>query len=192
MLNKIVLDLETQKEFAEVGGRGKPHLLKVSVAGIYSYLDDKYSVFEERQLHRLGEILAAADQIIGFNVKQFDLAVLKPYYNFDLSEIPTLDLLEEVEKILGHRLGLDVIAQATLGVGKIGTGLNAVRLWRNGQIEDLKKYCLKDVELTKQVYDYGCRNGKLLYRDFFETRELPVVFSEPLPRKNVVKQASLF
>ena len=192
MLNKIVLDLETQKEFAEVGGRGKPHLLKVSVAGIYSYLDGKYSTFEERELHKLGELLAAADLLVGFNIRQFDLAVLQPYLNFSLNEIPTLDILEEVENILGHRIGLDAIAQSTLGASKIGSGLAAVRLWRAGQIDELKKYCLKDVELTKQIYDYGMKNGKLLYRDFFETRELPVAFPEPAARKNVVRQTSLF
>jgi hypothetical protein len=31
-LKKIVLDLETQKSFDDVGGRGKNHLLKISVA----------------------------------------------------------------------------------------------------------------------------------------------------------------
>ena len=192
MLNKIVLDLETQKEFSEVGGRSKPRLLKVSVVGVYLYLEDKYSIFEERELQKLGELLAAADQIIGFNIRQFDLRVLQPYMDFALEKIPCLDLLEEVEKALGHRVGLDAVASATLGAGKSGTGLNAIRLWKAGQIEELKKYCLKDVELTRNIYEYGRQHGKLLYRDFFETRELPVAFLEPLPRKNVVRQTSLF
>jgi len=45
MLNKIVLDLETQKSFEEVGGFGKNHLLKVSVVGVYSYVQNKYLTF---------------------------------------------------------------------------------------------------------------------------------------------------
>jgi hypothetical protein len=48
MLKKLVFDLETQKEFADVGGRGKNHLLKVSVCGVYDYSQDKYLMFEER------------------------------------------------------------------------------------------------------------------------------------------------
>lgn len=192
MLNKIVLDLETQKEFAEVGGRGKPHLLKVSVAGVYSYRDGKYQIFEERELHRLGELISAADQLIGYNIRYFDLQVLKPYLNFAFEKIPVLDMLEEVDKALGHRISLEAIAQATLGTGKIGTGLNAVRLWRAGQLDELRKYCLRDVEITKDVYEYGKKHGKLLYRDFFETRSLTVLFPEAEARKDVAHQTSLF
>ncbi len=90
MLKKIVLDLETQKEFAEVGGRGKNHLLKVSVCGIYEYATDKYSIFEEHELPKMAPILQTADQIIGFNIKDFDFQVLQPYLNFDINEVPEL------------------------------------------------------------------------------------------------------
>src|SRR6185503_10002024 len=101
-MNKIVLDLETQKSFEEVGGFGKNHLLKVSVVGVYSYLQNKYLSFTENELYRLGEMLSEADQIIGFNIKNFDFQVLQPYLNFKLHEIPHLDILHEIEKILGH------------------------------------------------------------------------------------------
>ncbi len=192
MANKIILDLETQKDFSEIGGRGKNYLLRVSVAGIYSYADDKYYTFSEKELHKLAEVLVVADQIIGFNIAEFDYQVLKPYLNFALTEIPTLDILQEIEIVLGHRISLDAVAKATLGVGKLGSGIEAIRLWKNGQFEELKKYCLNDVKLTKEIYEYGQKNGKLLYRDFFETREIPVNFPEPSVRANVVKQASLF
>lgn len=192
MLNKIVLDLETQRDFAEVGGRNKHHLLRVSVAGIYSYQADKYSSYLESELLKLGEVLAEADLVIGFNIRQFDYEVLQPYLNFPLAELPTLDILEEVEKLAGHRIGLESIAQPTLGVGKTSTGLEAIALWRAGRLDELNKYCLKDVEITKQIYDYGLKNKKLLYRDFFEVREMPVDFPEPVVRENKVRQTSLF
>ena len=53
MLNKIVFDLETQKSFDEVGGRNKNHLLKVSVAVAYVYPENKFLVFEEKNVHKL-------------------------------------------------------------------------------------------------------------------------------------------
>lgn len=190
--NKIVLDLETQKDFAEVGGRNRNHLLKVSVAGIYSYINDEFQIFEERELHKLGEVLNAVDQVIGFNILQFDYAVLQPYMNFKLETIPTLDILVEIEKVLGHRIGLQSVASATLNANKTGTGINAIRLWKNGQLEELRQYCLNDVKLTKEIYDFGQKNGKLLYQDFFESREIPVDFIEPAARTNVIKQTSLF
>ena len=64
-LKKVVFDLETQKEFAEVGGRGRNHLLKVSVAVAYAYPDNKFYVYEENAVHKLGELLQEADLVIG-------------------------------------------------------------------------------------------------------------------------------
>ena len=84
MLKKIVLDLETQREFAEVGGRGKNHLLKVSVAGIYDYNHDRYQVFREHELARLSPILQTADQIIGYNIKDKFTKFYKKTRTFDI------------------------------------------------------------------------------------------------------------
>lgn len=190
--DKIVLDLETQKSFDEVGGFGKNHLLKVSVCGIYSYRDNKYHCFEENQLYKLGEMLQECDQVIGFNSKNFDFQVLQPYMSFKLSEIPHLDILEEVEKLIGHRIKLDNLAHMNLGIGKSGDGLQALKLWKLGQIEDLKKYCLDDVKITKEIYDYVLKYGKLLYKDYFETKEIQLKFAEPAARKPLARQTSLF
>lgn len=192
MLKKIVLDLETQKEFAEVGGRGKPHLLKVSVCGIYDYAQNKYLIYEERELPKLAPLLQTADQIIGFNVKDFDFPVLQPYLNFDLNLIPAFDLLEEIEKALGHRLSLEVVAKGTVGSGKTGNGLDAVKYFRNGRLDLLKKYCLDDVKITKQVYEYALKNQKLLYLDLIKIREIPLVCKEPQARVGVLQQSVLF
>ena len=192
MLKKVVLDLETQKEFAEVGGRNKNHLLKVSVCGIYEYANDKFTVFHENQLHKLAEILQSADQIIGFNIKEFDFEVLRPYMNFDLQALPCLDIIETAHQHLGHRIGLDSIAQATLGFGKSGTGKEAILYFRNNRIDLLKKYCLDDVRITRDVYQYGMNNAKILYKDFFEIKEIPVLWKEPQPKTAVQKQISLF
>lgn len=192
MSNKIVLDLETQKEFAEVGGRSAHGKLRVSVCGIYSYEQDQYLCFDESNLTKLGEMLQETDLVIGYNIKQFDFQVLQPYFNFSMDTVPALDILEEVEKVLGHRIRLEAIAQATLGTGKTGSGLASINLWKTGRIDELKSYCLNDVKLTREVYEYAKVNGKLLFQDFFETREIVLNFPEPAPRINTVVQSSLF
>lgn len=190
--NKIVFDLETQKSFDEVGGRDKNHLLKISVLSLYSYRENKYHCFTEDQIYKAAEIFSAADQIIGFNIKNFDYQVLQPYLSFKIAEIPTLDILEEVEKLIGHRVKLENLAQMNLGVGKSGDGLQALKYFRLGQIEELKKYCTDDVKITKELYDYVLKYGKLLYKDYFETKEIQIRFQEPSIRKPVMRQASLF
>ena len=192
MLKKIVLDLETQKSFQEVGGRGKNHLLKISVACIYDYSTDKYSSFEEHEIGKLSPILQTADQIIGYNIKDFDFEVIKPYLNFDIFTVPYLDLLEEIEKVLHHRIKLDFVAQGTLGSGKTGSGLEALLFYKNGRMDLLKKYCLDDVKITKQVYDYAMRNNKVLYKDFFKTKEIALKIADAVPRLGVQHQAALF
>ncbi|MDE2311842.1 MAG: ribonuclease H-like domain-containing protein [Patescibacteria group bacterium] len=191
-LKKIVLDLETQKLFQEVGGRGKNHLLKVSVCGIYDYSTDKYSIYEEKELSKLAPILQMADQIIGFNIKDFDFEVIQPYLNFDIHQVPYYDLLEEIEKVLGHRINLESVAQGTIGSGKSGSGKEAILYFRNGRMDLLKKYCLDDVKVTKQVYEYALKNQKILYKDFFKTKEIPLKVAEPQPRVGVSHQAALF
>jgi DEAD/DEAH box helicase domain-containing protein len=192
MYKKIVLDLETQKSFEDVGGRGKNHLLKVSVCGIYNYATEQYSIYEEHELPRLASVLQTADQIIGFNIKNFDFAVLQPYMNFDIHQLPYYDLLEEIEKVIGHRIKLESVAQGTIGSGKSGNGLEALLYYKNGRMDLLKRYCLDDVRVTKAVYDYALKNQKLLYRDYFSIREFALTCGEPVGRAGVLRQEVLF
>ncbi len=192
MLREIVLDLETQKSFDEVGGRSKHALLKISVCGIYRYSTNTYETYEEHEMGKLSQILQQADRIIGFNIIGFDFAVLQPYLDFDIFKIPSLDLLVEIEKVLGHRISLETVAQATLGKGKSGTGLQAIQYWRAGKMEELKKYCLDDVKVTKEVYEYAKKNQSLKYVDFFKSKSIPVKLPEAEPRGEVVFQGSLF
>lgn len=191
-INKIVFDVETQKSFDEVGGRDKNHLLGISVVGVYSYPQDKYFAFVESEMPKLEEMFHEADQVIGFNIKNFDFQVLKPYFSLDLDTIPYLDILIEVDKLIGHRVKLDNLAQMTLGVGKSGDGLQALSLYKAGRIDELKKYCLQDVKITKELYDYVLKYNKLIYKDYFETKEIAIIFPEPVSKKITSKQASLF
>ena len=192
MQKKIVLDLETQKSFEEVGGRGKNHLLKISVCGIYDYSRDVYETYEEHELPRMAPLLQAADQVIGFNIKNFDFEVLQPYLNFNIFEIPYYDILEEIDKRIGHKVKLEYVAQATIGSGKSGNGLEALLYYKNGKMDQLKKYCLDDVRVTKEVYDYITKNSKVLYNDYFSIKEVLLDFTEPVSRIGVLRQEVLF
>ncbi|MBI1823983.1 MAG: ribonuclease H-like domain-containing protein [Nitrospirae bacterium] len=160
----LVLDLETQKSFEEVNGRNFRDLL-VSVVGLYSYQKNVFECYVENEVHLLLPMLESADLVIGFNTKRFDYLVLEPYFKKSLDHLRSLDILEEVQKTLGHRLSLDTLAKATLNQSKIGEGLDAIRYFRSGEIDKLKKYCLEDVRLTRDLYEYGKKNGKLYYSD---------------------------
>jgi len=175
--NYLVLDLETQKSFDEVG-RENLHRLKVSVVGVYDYLTDEYRCYAENEINQLEERIRTADLLIGFNIRKFDMPVLAPYLFLSIETVPLLDLMEEIEKVRGHRVGLHSVAQATLGVTKTGEGSNAIILYQQGRMEELKKYCLNDVKLTKEVYEYGCREHKVYFisnRDW-KKYEIPIAW----------------
>ena len=179
----IVLDLETQNSFEEVGGRDHLGRLLVSIVGIYSYEKDQFLTYNERELRHLFPVLEEARLIIGFNIKRFDYKVLEPYCHRGLAHLPTLDILEEAVKVLGHRLRLESLAQATLGRGKAGTGLDAIRYFRQGELENLKAYCLQDVRVTRDLYEFGKLHKKLLYYDQpgKKVLSLPVQWEDPAP-----------
>ena len=176
--NVLVLDLETQKSFKEVGKSKALSLskLKVSVVCIYDYLTGQYAAFEENEIMRLDQRFQTADLIIGFNIRHFDMQVLEPYLFKSIQTLPVLDLLDDIEKARGHRASLDSVARATLKEGKSGSGLDALAYFKEGRMEELKKYCMDDVRLTKDVYEYGCREGKILFTSTwdFKTYEIPV------------------
>jgi hypothetical protein len=77
----------------------------------------------------------------------------------------SLDILKEMQKSAGRRMKLDQIAEGTLGINKSGHGLDAIKWWRSGEIEKVKKYCLDDVRITKDVYEYALKNGKLIFKE---------------------------
>lgn len=158
MRREVVLDIETQNTFQDVGAYN-PSLLNVSLVGCYFYETDTFESFFEADLPKLWPRLERAERIIGYNLVGFDYPCLQRYYSGDIMRLPTVDLLVEIEKRLGFRIKLDDVAQATLGVGKSGHGLQAVEFWKKGELEKLKEYCLQDVRVTRDVYEYALQNS---------------------------------
>ena len=73
--------------------------------------------------------------------------------------------MREIRSVIGRRIKLDYIAAGTLGRNKISHGLEAVRWWKEGKIDEVAKYCTEDVHITKDIYDYALKNNKLLYKE---------------------------
>lgn len=161
MTSPIVFDVETQRIFQEVNN--EIDKLGVSVVGVYDYADGTFKTFFEKDLPQLFQLFENASILIGFNSNKFDLEVLKPYYVGNLAKFPTLDLLEEVQKSLGKRIALDDLVKGTLGRRKEGHGFLAINYFREGKFAELAKYCQSDVRLTRDLYEYGKKYGKVYY-----------------------------
>ena len=162
MSKEVVLDIETRTPITNFRDYSN---LRISLVGVYFYETDSYEYFLEEDLPKLWPRLEHADRIIGFNQKGFDNPVMNNYYAGDINTFPQVDLLELIHQSLGHRVKLDAVAQATLGVGKTGHGLQAVEFWKEGKIKELADYCLQDVKVTKEVYDFACEHGYVKFED---------------------------
>ena len=160
----VYFDLETQRLAQDVGGWQNTHLLGISVAVIYDSLEKRFLSFTEDRIDELLGHLEKADLVVGFNVKRFDYAVLSAYTSKDLQELPTFDILEDIHQRLGFRLGLDHLAKETMGQGKTADGLQAVEWFRKGEMDKLTDYCRQDVATTRDLFQYGLKNGHLIYR----------------------------
>jgi len=183
----LVLDVETQKSLSQVKEKD-PRQLKASFTGVLvkDKSKEQYLGFWENELDKLWPILERADLVVGFNLIAFDYPVLSFYYPGQLAKLPTLDILQQFKEQAGHRISLDNIAQPTLGMAKTGSGLKAIELYRQGKLAELKKYCLKDVEITYQIYRHGQKFGFLNYRDKWNNiRKVKVNFSRPVKQTEV-------
>lgn len=169
-MRKITFDIETTSAAAvfDIGA------MEISVVGVHDSETDTYRAYTVPEFPELWQVIERADLLIGFNSDHFDIPILNKYYAGDLTKIRSIDLLAEVKNVLGRRLKLDSIAKATLGKGKSGHGLDAVTWWAEGKVEKVKKYCLDDVRITKEIYDYAREHKKIRYDDFGQKRDIPI------------------
>ncbi len=160
-----VFDLETKFSAEEVGGWQNVEKMGMSLGVVYDSVLDGYVTYLEEEVESLMEHLHSLELVVGFNNKRFDNRVLYSYGKTGLDELPTLDLLEEIQKHLGYRLSLNGVAEHTLNVKKSGDGLMALQWYRQGNYEMLRKYCMKDVEITKNIMLFALQNGFLLFQN---------------------------
>lgn len=193
-MRKVVFDIETKNFFQDVGSND-PADLDISLVGLYSYDTNTYDSFLQEDFPRLWDILDKVDVLISFNGDHFDIPLLNKYYKKagrgDLLKTRSLDVLKEIRNSYGRRMKLDQIAEATLGVNKSGQGGEAIVWWRNGEVEKVRKYCLDDVRITKDVYEYALKNKKLMFKEgpFVKEIKMDVKHWDQEPE---VKTQSLF
>ena len=193
---ETIFDLETKKFFDETG-TNNPADLGVSIVSLYfREVGGKGEMlsFFEKDFETMWKYFRDADRIIGFNSKNFDIPVLKPYSPSDFADLPHFDILEKVKDESGHRVSLNRIAKDTLGNLKNDNPANAIVYWQEGTPESLQKlqtYCEQDVLLTRDIYDFALKNKYLKFTDYWNNpRTLEVDFSYPAELSKI--QTSLF
>lgn len=163
--NIVFFDVETQYLAEEVGGWDFIHRMKLAAAVTYNTVDKAFHWYTEDKVDDLIAELLAADLVVGYNVLRFDYTVLSAYTEHTLHRLPTVDLLAHLYNALGFRLRLDNVARATLDINKTADGIQAVYWYRQGDIERVLAYCQQDVDITRQLYEFGRERGYVQYLD---------------------------
>lgn len=166
----ITFDIETYGEFGS-GAKAFDNM-ELTICCIHDSETDLYDSFLKEDLPRLWKILESTDVLVGYNSDHFDIPILNKYYPGDLAKIRSIDLLKEIADVLGRRVRLDAVAEGTLGTKKSGHGMQAMQWWKEGNIKKLREYCLKDVEITKKIFDHALQHGTLTFKELGIKKEV--------------------
>jgi DEAD/DEAH box helicase domain-containing protein len=173
VVRRAYFDLETQRRADAVGWENKD-LMFISIAVCYMEPENEYRVYGEGQLpiEQLVEDLRDRDEVVGYNVVNFDRDVLTYYADTDLYEVNWVDMMMDINSCLNRRLsiGLDNVASATLGLGKTAKGIMALEWWEKFQetgdydwVQKIIDYCKGDVDVTRDVHKYGLSHGQIYF-----------------------------
>ena len=154
----LVIDIETQKLVQEVGGWDHIDKLGISVACAYDSKTDQFLSFQENEIKKLID-LCESRLVVGYNIRGFDLPVMAAY-GLDPKRLDVFDIMYDLEALTRQRfLKLEYVARGTLNAGKSADGLQAVEWWKAGQIQKIIDYCMQDIKVTRDVFQFGRQNG---------------------------------
>lgn len=172
-MRTVVFDIETANWMGEEG-ISEVKDLTIAIVCIHDSETDSYSSYLEHELPSLWPILERTDMLVGYNSDHFDVPLLNKYYPGDLTRIKSLDIMLEVQASLGRRLRLDAIADGTLGIKKSGSGVQSLRWWQAGEVDKVRSYCLKDVEITKRIFDHALEHGAVKYKELGRSHDVKI------------------
>jgi DEAD/DEAH box helicase domain-containing protein len=202
MITEIIFDVETKKLFSDITS-DDPGQLGVSIVSVYrrvlnnahEEVSGEMQSFWEKDFDRMWPWFTSATRVIGFNTLKFDIPALRPYTAIALEKLPNFDIMDLVHQKIGRKLSLNTLAQETLGNVKTDQGTNAVLYWAKGDpvsLGKLRTYCEADVALTRDLYDFGRKQGYLKYKDKWnDSVRVAIDCSYPKP-KDAPPQIGLF
>jgi DEAD/DEAH box helicase domain-containing protein len=154
----LIIDVETQKLVQDVGGWDHIDKLGISVACAYDSKTDQFLSYTESELKKLIE-LCEERLVIGYNIRGFDLPVMVPY-GLNIARLDVFDIMYDLQTLTRQQfLKLEAVARGTLNAGKSADGLMAVEWWKKGEIQKIIDYCMQDVKVTRDVFNFGRQNG---------------------------------
>ncbi len=180
----FVYDVEVLRGPEEVdSGWRNPEAMGFGTAVVYDYSSDFYRFFGPDEKDKMTSLMMGG-RVISFNGVRFDNKVVfgNDYPTGEAAWVDCdlllkvvqskfrVNTVEEAEAKVGPKevhdgsIGLDGLAEGTLGLHKSGHGAKAPLLIREGRWTEVFEYNLNDVRLTKKLYDFAVRYGYLIDR----------------------------
>lgn len=169
----LYFDLEVRRGPEDFGGDWERVRKEggVSVLCIWDDQESRPYFYDDHTLAEAADRLCAADLVVSFNGAWFDVPLIENHLMRNLQLREHLDIFSLVKQGLdrsgksfkGH--GLDALAGATLGRGKVGKSSEATGLARVGHWAELVTYCLEDVLLTRDLAKFIAREGYVIDKD---------------------------
>lgn len=179
----LVWDLEIEKPVGEIEGGWdavRQGAAGISALVIYDSETGRYHIYDKHDLLAAVDHLNTADLAVGFNSIAFDSEVVFGVTG-EYIRCPQYDILHEIWKALPSRqtgFKLDDVAMRTIGAGKNSNGEFATALVKAGRWGRLFDYCLNDVHLTKELFNFIVQQGYVKAPDGSE-----LYLQEPFPKE---------
>lgn len=171
-----VFDAEIKERIENLPNGWKDHhLMGVSVLVIFDYRTMRYRIFGDANIEEAISILNTYDIVVGFNTVGFDWKLLRATYpmlyqttyakrvskDFDILREIWISLGLDPDNFNGKTHGgykLDHVAEETVQLRKTGDGANAPKLYQQGLLFELIDYCVQDVKIEKELFEFAVRN----------------------------------
>lgn len=172
-----VFDAEIKKPIESLTCGWKSHdEMGVSCLVLFDYQTMRYRIFDDHNIEECLQILHNHDFVVGFNTVGFDWKLLKATYPncCDLKRSSVdFDILREIWISIGvdpdnfqpkthGGYKLDDVAHETIGLMKSGDGAHAPHLYQQGKIAELIDYCVQDVRIEKELFEFIVKFGYVL------------------------------
>ncbi len=168
----VIIDIETKEPIAD---KNNIKALQVSLAG--AIIDGTIQFFIEENITEFFTLLDSAELIVGHNILAFDYIVLQQYTATDIIKkytSKTFDTFRILEKKTDRRISLNDLAERNLGISKLGKGIDAPQLFKDGKIDELKEYLAQDLRITEQIFLHIKEHKYLTYSH--------TVYKEPIEK----------
>ena len=168
----IVFDCEIKKRIEDCSKGWQSHdEMGVSVLVLFDYQTMRYRIFDDKNILEALMLLNTTDLCVGFNTVGFDWKLLRATYEMpDVRASRDYDILREIWLSLGLNpdvfnprthggYKLDDVAYDTIGLRKSGDGALAPVLYQEGRIMELVDYCVQDVKIEKELFEFTQNYG---------------------------------